>query len=355
MRKRTVPVLIIFAMLFIIIFTACDALVSPAKERINMYDSANPIPAATELSISLDGAIGNRSVSLSWNEGTSSSDTNISGFIIVYKKNEAPQTIWDGQAFGKEDATGGFVSAIDNNVDVDDSYPRGYEVFYSIFTYGRKDDDSPTLEVDEDGTIRYAEYYNFVGPVSKSVMVSDRKIISGDRVWFLKSNLTDDQQWMMGGDTLEVGYNSSQSNPHAYGFIDFNFDDNGLTGADVSSAIMTLTTSFYDDYGSTPMYEHDLEIAMVDKYWDEYTDDDDVLGSGVSGYDITTEFAYNSDDSTDIDLTSYVRAWCSEDVENYGLRISNDYMATMDAELFDFYGVTQGTNAPHLTITCYYE
>ena len=187
MKNKIIYIFLSAVFLFLL---SCDGAVLEPQERLNPNDNNSIVPAPNSLSINLDGDIGNRYVNIGWD--VSENTENIDGWVIMRKAGSAPQNIYDGDIAAKI-LFGGGQEWTDNDVDSNSEYPQGYEVYYSVFTYTGKYDDTGSLEIDPDTNEFYNPHnYYFVGPVSDSVSVlgyidlpvsDDRYISEFNNVW----------------------------------------------------------------------------------------------------------------------------------------------------------------------------
>ncbi len=346
MKNRTKIVFIISVLMILLVIAACDVLVAPIKGRSNPFDTGNPVPAAANFSAELlynEGSF----IGLSWNDGETSESNKTEGYLIIRKASEAPESIYDGEVVGRVDYGN---QTYNDYIDGNDDYPRGCRVYYSIFSFGGKWDDmneDERLFIDyKDGggaEIGNAENYDFTGPVSASVVVTDTVTLEASSAGSI-FNPSGAQ-----ADPLEI-YVDNTYITQIISFINFDLKTAGVSNSVVTDAVLYLKTN---DNSVHPTGTGSMHIQVMNREWEQQTWDYVSVSDAVYEDDIEISPPDTSQTDFNQDITDIVKVWASGEIINYGLRLYSE-SATMPYYR-QFYSIGNGDNSPKLTVTYYKE
>ena len=303
------------------------------EARLNPNDSNSLIPAVNSLSIYLDGEIGSRYVNIGWD--VSGDTENIDGFLIMRKTESAPQNINDGDVVTKVNFGSG-QDYNDDDVDSNSDYPQGYVVYYSVFTYTGKYDETGSLELDPDTKEIYnPQNYYFVGPVSGSLSVSayidlpvsdDRYMVQFDDYWIdndIISIVTDNN------DTRSIGC--------------VLFDLTGFPAdAELESAEFKLSKK---DVSSS----NDNVTMFISRWDDDWTSTDNYTDLNNMTYlDLEeVQVPYENGAKVSIDVTDTFSSWIDGTYDNYGFRLRSLTVPAVTVYM-TFYPSEGGDSGPRL-------
>ena len=195
-----------------------------------------------------------------------------------------------------------------------------------------------------DGQIDNYQNYEFTGPVSASIVVTDSKY------FYVESDgyITDTNNWFMDQDNIYMESNAMAAT--TLGFITFDLES--IRGAKVMNASMALTT--YDAQTGTMS----LNIGLMNFYWgtENWTNLNDV-NAVDSNYTISVSGAEIPDtgpERFEIDITGLTSAWCSSIRSNHGIRMKYE-TAMAGLEYYKFQSNEHSGDKPEIQVTYYYE